>query len=295
MTGNELAGRRVLVTGASQGLGREIARHCFAAGADVAFCARSASDLDSAAAAFKAEFSDRRIVARICDIARSEQVDQFFDAALAVFGDLDAVINNAGVHGPIGPIEDIDWGAWVQAISINLVGTAYVCRRAIGHFKSRAATGKHGKIVNISGGGATVPQPGLTAYGASKAGLVRLTEALAHETRPFGIDINTVAPGALATRLMKELNEAGPDKIGAGYHARIEEFVAKGGMPMSRAAELCVYLASAESDGLTGRLIAAAWDPWPFTDSIKADIDPSDIYTLRRIIPRERGFDWGDK
>jgi hypothetical protein len=94
---------------------------------------------------------------------------------------------------------------------------------------------------------------------------------------------------------MKELDEAGPDKIGAGYHARIEEFVAKGGMPMSRAAELCIYLASSESDGLTGRLIAAAWDPWPFTDSVMTDINQSDIYTLRRIIPRERGKDWGDK
>jgi NAD(P)-dependent dehydrogenase (short-subunit alcohol dehydrogenase family) len=293
--GGSLFGRRAIVIGASQGLGREIARHFLAASADVAICARTAADLETTAAELGRDFPGRRIVSAVCDIALPAEVDILFDRALDALGDIDIVVNNAGVHGPIGPIDDIAWDAWVAALVINLAGPAYSCRRAVRHFKSRRRINGRDKIVNLSGGGATSPQPGLTAYGASKAGLVRFTETLATEVRDLSIDVNAVAPGALATRLLRELQEAGPARIGADYHRRVEELLEEGSMPMARAAELCVYLASQASDGITGRLISAAWDPWPFTADVAANLAASDVYTLRRITARDRGFDWGDK
>jgi 3-oxoacyl-[acyl-carrier protein] reductase len=124
---------------------------------------------------------------------------------------------------------------------------------------------------------------------------VRFTETLAEEVRPFGIDVNAVAPGALATRLMTELSAAGPEQIGTENHARVEELRARGGMSMTRAADLCVYLASPDSDGITGRLISAAWDPWPFTPDRIRQLMSGDIYTLRRITERDRELNWGDQ
>jgi 3-oxoacyl-[acyl-carrier protein] reductase len=104
----------------------------------------------------------------------------------------------------------------------------------------RPGAGRRGKIINLSGGDATAPQPGLTAYGASKAGLVRFTRTLAEGEKAFVIDVNAVAPGALATRLMNELHDAGSDKIAARHHACVAQVLDQGGMLIARPAELCV-------------------------------------------------------
>jgi NAD(P)-dependent dehydrogenase (short-subunit alcohol dehydrogenase family) len=286
-----LVGSRAIVTGASQGLGREIARHFLGAGADVVICARTAADIESAARELKLEFPLRRIVAQVCDIGRTEDIDELYRITLQALGGLEVVVNNAGIHGPIAPLEEADWTAWERAVAVNLLGTAYSCRRAIAHFKKHPQSGRRVKIINLSGGGATTPQPGLSAYGATKAAIVRLTETLAGEVADFGIDVYAVAPGALATRLMAELIAAGPERIGTKYFSRLEELYAEGGMPMDRAAQFCCYLASAESDGLSGRLLSAAWDPWPFKLQSFKEIMSTDIFTLRRINPEDRGYD----
>ena len=156
-------------------------------------------------------------------------------------------MNNAGIHGPIGSIDTIDWQDWIDAIAINLAGTVYCARKAVSLFKPNG----YGKIVNISGGGATSPLPGLSAYAASKAAIVRFTETLALEVHEWGIDVNAVAPGALATRLTDEVIAAGPQRVDASFHARMTELKAKAER-LTLGAELCVYLASADSDGLTG-------------------------------------------
>jgi NAD(P)-dependent dehydrogenase (short-subunit alcohol dehydrogenase family) len=124
---------------------------------------------------------------------------------------------------------------------------------------------------------------------------VRFVETLALEVREFGIDVNSVAPGALATRLTDQLLAAGPDAIGRDFYDRIERAQRSGGTPLHVPGKLCVYLGSEESDGITGKLLAAVWDPWRELQSHRADLDDSDIYTLRRIVPKDRGLSWGDK
>lgn len=107
--------------------------------------------------------------------------------------------------------------------------------------------------------------------------------------------MNAVAPGALMTRLTDQSSAACADRVGAALHARTHKFKEAGGTPLSVGADLSVYLTSAASDGPTGRLIAAPWEPWPFTEEQRHAIVESDIYTLRRVFPKDRGKSWGHR
>jgi NAD(P)-dependent dehydrogenase (short-subunit alcohol dehydrogenase family) len=286
-----LEGKRVLITGASEGFGLAAAERCLAEGADVSICARSPARIDRAAAALRAAARARqRVIATVADVSKPDQVKALVAGAARELGGLDGLVNNAGVHGPKGPIEDVDWTDWVRAIEINLMGTVLLCREVIPLFRQAGA----GKIVNLSGGGATAPMPRVSAYAASKAAVVRFTETLAEELRGTSIDVNAIAPGAMNTRLLDDILAAGPDKVGRAYYERSLKQKAEGGTPPATGAALCAFLLSAASDGISGKLISAIWDPWRDLSSRRSELSESDIYTLRRIIPKDRGKDWGE-
>jgi 3-oxoacyl-[acyl-carrier protein] reductase len=285
----KLRGKRALVTGASQGLGLAISNAFAAEGADLAICSRTASDIEKARAQLQATRpAGVRMLARAVDVSRPDEVRRFVGAALSELGGIDVLVCNAGVHGPKGPIDEVDWDQWTAALAINLHGSVLACREVLPHMKSR----RSGKIILLSGGGATKPMPNLSAYAASKAAIVRFAETLAEEVREFGIQVNAVAPGALNTRLLNDVIEAGPGKVGASYYKKLLAQRESGGEPLSRGADLCVFLASGASDGITGKLISAIWDPWETLAGRAKDLATSDIYTLRRIIPEDRGRKW---
>lgn len=286
----KLERRSAIVTGGSQGLGRAIVAAFLKEGANVLFCARTAADVGLAEAALRPGLApDQILLPCVADVTKPEAIVELVDNAILNLGQIHAIVNNAGIYGPIGPSEEVDWEEWVRAMEINLFGAFRLCRQIIPHFKAH----RYGKIINISGGGATNPLPRFSAYAASKAALVRLTETLAEELREFNIDANAVAPGALKTRLIDEVLKAGADRAGASFYARNQKWAAEGGTPLELGASLCVYLASGESDGVTGKLLSAQWDPWPQLQDYRSDLDGSDIYTLRRIVPKDRGKDWG--
>lgn len=285
-----LKGRSAIVTGAGQGLGEAIAEHYVNAGASVMLCDRSGAVERVRQRLSQSARDGQQVLSMACDVAKTEDVDALFSRTLSELPSLEIVVNNAGVHGPLGPIDEIDWAEWADAIHINLLGTVYISRLAVPIFKARG----YGKVINLSGGGATVPLPGISAYAASKAAVVRFTETLAEELKNYRIDVNAVAPGALKTRIMAGFVAAGPEKVGVEFHKKISAISAEGGTPLSVGARCCVYLGSSESDGITGKLIAAQWDPWPELQSHADDLKGSDIYTLRRIIPKDRGKAWGD-
>ena len=284
-----LDGRCAVVTGASQGLGEAIAEAYVAAGASVMLCARSVAPLTEVGERLRATAGPgQRVEIMACDVSKTAEVDALVEAATARLGGIDVLVNNAGVYGPMGPLDEVDWQEWVDATLINIVGTVYPCRAVIPAMRARGG----GKIVNLSGGGATNPMPRVTAYATSKAAVVRFTESMALELRDDRIDVNAVAPGALATRLLDQAVDAGPDKVGAEFHARMIKIRDQGGTPLSKGANLCVYLGSTASDGVTGRLLSAVWDPWATLSDHAAELDRSDIYTLRRIVPEDRGQKW---
>ena len=285
----KLSGLNAVVTGASQGLGLEIARHFVREGASVALCARDASRLEAAAATLRAEAgAGQKIFAAACDVSDAAAVDNFAAAAIKALGSVQALVNNAGIYGPKGPTESVDFDEWKRALEINLYGVLLPCRALIPHLKAQG----RGKIINLSGGGATAPMPNISAYAASKAAVVRLTETLAEELRSHRIDVNAVAPGALNTRLLDEVLQAGPQSVGEGFYQRALKQKESGGAPLDVGASLCVWLASPASDGITGKLLSAQWDPWKDLAAKKDTLAKSDIYTLRRIVPEDRGQKW---
>ncbi len=287
----KLAGRTAIITGASQGLGFEIAKKFVSEGANIMICARDEKKLREAQKELaRIAGNAQQVHAQATDISKSEEVENLAKATLAAFGKIDILVANAAIHGTKGPIDQVDWDEWSHAIDINLKGTVLQCRAVLPHFKQK----KYGKIIILSGGGATKPMPNLSAYAASKAGIVRFAETLAEEVKSFNIDVNSVAPGAMNTRLLDEILEAGPEKVGNDYYQQAIKQKNQGGTALSVGAELCHFLASAESDGVTGKLISAVWDPWKSLPNKLNELKNSDIYTLRRIVPEDRGKNWGE-
>jgi NAD(P)-dependent dehydrogenase (short-subunit alcohol dehydrogenase family) len=286
-----LAGRTALITGASQGLGLEIARAYLEAGAaGICICARDALALEHALSELGEQAAPgQKVLGTVADVSRPEDVDRLVDLALSGMQEVTILVANAGVYGPKGGIGEINWQEWKRAVEINLLGSVLPARELVAHFTRRG----YGKIVQLSGGGATGPLPGLSAYAASKAAVVRFAETLAEELREHHVDVNAIAPGALNTRMLDEVLSAGPQRVGDDFYQRALEQQRSGGIPLRHGARLAVFLGSAASDGITGKLLSAIWDPWPDLPERRDDLD-SDVYTLRRIVPSDRGLDWGD-
>lgn len=287
-----LENKVAVITGANQGLGLEIARSYLQAGASLALCARNGQLLGECLASLLALAApNQRILAMPTDVSNESAVSAFIGETLSQFGKIDILVNNAGVYGPKGEIEDVDWCEWVRAIEINLLGSILMCRAVLRVFKKQ----RQGKIIQLSGGGATNPMPRISAYAVSKAAIVRFIETLAEEVREFNIDVNAIAPGALNTRMLDEVIEAGPDKVGQVFYERSLKQKENGGSPLDVGAGLAVFLGSDASNGITGKLISAVWDRWDDWPKHIDELNKSDIYTLRRIAGRDRGMNWGDK
>jgi 3-oxoacyl-[acyl-carrier protein] reductase len=285
-----LAGKRALITGSSQGFGLAVARAFVEEGADVMLCARSAQLLYQAQRDLMESTKGKaRVLAIPADVSLPGDVHNLVETALAQLGGLEVLVCNAGIYGPKGAVQDVSWAEWSQAVAINLMGTVLPCREVLPHFLGR----KYGKILLLSGGGATKPIPYLSAYAASKAAVVRFGETLAEEVREMSIDVNAVAPGALNTRLLDEVLQAGPKRVGRAFYEQALKQKESGGTPMERGAALCVFLASSSGDRITGKLLSAVWDPWEGLPQHIDDLASSDIYTLRRIVPSDRGKLWG--
>ena len=290
-----LNGRKTIITGGDRGFGFAIASEFVKQGADICICSRNEEALAEAAARLSdLAGSGQRVIYKKADIADTADTDSLFAFALSEFGGgLDAVVNNAGIQGPIGRFEENDWDEVLQVIRVNLLGTMYSIRKAISVFKEavkKDGSGKDKSIVNISGGGATGARPYFMGYAVAKTGVVRATETAAAEAAEFGIRVNAIAPGAMNTRMLEEILGAG-EKAGGEYGKSLKQ-KENGGASMEKAARLAAFLASEEASGITGRLISAVWDRWDQLESHAEELKESDIYTLRRIIPSDRGFNW---
>lgn len=287
-----LQNKCALITGANQGFGLEVAKQFLLNHAKVMLCARNVELLQKSYDEFSQLFPQQKqnIFIQQTDISQCSQVKKLVATTIKKLHGLDIVVANAGVYGTKGPLEKINWEEWSKAIDINLKGTVFLCKEALPYLKAKQA----GKILIVAGGGATKPMPFLSAYAASKAGVVRFGETLAEEVKLFNIDVNMIAPGALNTRLLDEILIAGPDKVGDAFYQQSLKQKQTGGVPPEVGAKLCVYLASKQGDGITGKLISAIWDPWQDFSKYICDLKNSDIYTLRRITPQDRSKTWGD-
>ena len=263
-----LKNKVAIITGGAGGIGSTIVDQFIAEGAKVI-----SADITK----IKLKKEPRFFYCRT-DIRDSASVKNLIKKTLALFGTIDILINAAAVQKPIGPLTDISEKDWINCIMTNLIGTMLCCR----HVLPAMISNKKGKIINFSGGGSTFPRPNYSAYASSKAAIVRFTETLSEEVRDHGIDANSIAPGSVYTNMLKDIIQAGKIRGGKDYSGAVR-IKSKGGDSPVHAANLCVYLASDFSDGITGKLISAVWDNWKGFDKNILGIKNSSLYTLRRV------------
>jgi 3-oxoacyl-[acyl-carrier protein] reductase len=279
----DLSGQHAVITGALRGLGREIALHFARAGAHLHLLARDIPGLTETSRLAGADCAAPGQAFSIypTNLRDPDSLRRVLDALPPI----DILVNNAAMQCPIGALEAVGSDAWREVFNVNFVAAAATCRFVLPGMKTRG----RGKIVNVSGGGATGPRPDFSAYAASKAALVRFTETLAHEVRDRGIDANCVAPGPMNTRMLAEIIATGPEGARQEFTRALQQQQI-GGTPLAKGAELITFLASAASDGITGRLLSAVWDPWQELPAHREELAGTDIYTLRRIVPEDRGL-----
>jgi len=275
-----------IITGSSIGIGKAIAIAYAKEGARLVLTSRTKSELELTKQEI-ANISNTKVEILSADVSDSEAVAALVNFTLKKFGNIDILVNCAGIYGPIGLVTEIDSTKWLETVKINLFGT-FLCMQAVLPVMMR---NKKGKIVNMSGGGGASPLPRFSAYGTSKAGVIRLTETVANEVKDYQIDINAIAPGAVNTRLLDEALAAG-ESAGKDMLAKSIKQKQEGGVPPEKVAELAVFLASAKSDGISGRLISLLWDDWQKMPQHLGEIMDSDLYTMRRIVPKDRGYEW---
>lgn len=238
--------------------------------------ARTRADLERVADSCRALGAD--CATHVVDVGARDQVRDL----VREVGPVDILVNCAGVAGPIGPLVESDLDEWEQCLRVNLMGTLYTCREVIPGMMQRG----RGSVINLSGGGAVAPRANFSSYAVSKAGVIRLTETLAAELAGTGVRVNSIAPGAVDTKIQDSVLAAG-DRAGEDYvAARRMRDTGQGAVPASVAAELALFLASAASSGLTGKLISAVHDPWASWNSAQIGVlTASGWYTMRRLDP----------
>lgn len=274
---HELRDTHILITGASRGIGRELSFTLSRAGAAVGLVARHAGALLETAGQIQAHGG--RAFPVVADVSRPEAIAPAVRQAQATMGSIDILINAAGQQAPIGAFAHNDLTAWEHNFQVNLFGPARLIQAVLPIMMGQG----HGKIINFSGGGATAPRPHFSAYAASKAALVRLTETLAAELKPYNIQVNAVAPGAVNTRMLAEVIAAG-ERAGPEYPQAVQR-AQTGGTPVALICDLVRFLASPASGGLTGKLISAPHDPWRQWEGKAEELMASPLYTLRRLDP----------
>lgn len=251
-----LDGKTALVTGASSGIGKEIALVLAEAGADVAVAARRVNRIEETAESIRG--FGRHAVAIQADVSDSQQVDDMVSQATDALGRIDILVNNAGVGkgGPVVPLPDVDGSSvqsermddetWHEVLNTNLSGAMYVCRAVAPQMLER----RSGKIINIASTNAILAYPNGSAYQVSKAGMKMLTKVLANEWGGFNINVNAIGPGWFITEMTEE---------GFLDSDRYDQVVSE--LPLKRLTSLrdlgllSVYLASPASNWMTGQII----------------------------------------
>jgi NAD(P)-dependent dehydrogenase (short-subunit alcohol dehydrogenase family) len=268
----------LIVTGSSSGIGRALTERLLAHGHSVWGLARTDQS------AFAARHPGRFHAAR-CDVSSWPQTAYAATTVAAAWPHVDGLVTCAGLQGEVGRALSADPVNWSTTVRANLDGTFFALR-AFDTLLARAP--RRAKIVCFSGGGATQPRANFSAYGAAKTGVVRLVETIALEEQGRPLDINAIAPGAINTRLTEEVLALGPAVVGAAEFAAAQKQQTSGGASLDQALGLVEWLLSPASDGITGRLLSAQWDPWKDLGAQRDQLAKSDLYTLRRITAKDR-------
>jgi len=253
-----LQGKTAVVTGAGRGIGKAVAKALAAAGAQVMLAARTESELKET----QSEIPGSKYV--VTDVSQPEQVKKLIQETKEIFKKIDILVTCAGVYGPKGLFHEQNLQEWKQAQDINLLGTANCIHEALPEVES---------IVCVAGAGVPNPLPRVSSYSVSKAAIVQLVTTLAAEYPK--VKINAIAPGPVATKLMQEVLDAGPEVVGKEFHEKNSLWMEGKDrvVPPEVAADFIVKLC--QERPCTGKYLSAVWD--------KELQVPDEMFTLKRI------------
>ena len=277
----------VVISGANQGLGLYLSKKLYLDGAKLFLCSRNLDLLNKEVSKFKNKTNI--VYTYKVDVSNNNQTKSFIKKCISRLGKIDVLISNAGIYGPIGECDTVSNLAWKRSIDINLFGSFNLISNTVSFMKKQ----KYGKIIQLSGGGATSPLPNFSSYAASKAAVVRLCETISEELKAYKIDVNCIAPGPLNTRLLNKVLKAGPQKAGDKFFQKSLKQKDNGGASMEKTYKLIHFLVSKKANGITGKLISSLWDNYEIsakTKKNKNQLTTSDIFTLRRIIGQDRNL-----
>ncbi len=245
---------RVLVTAGAGGIGLEIARAFVREGSRVHIC-----DVDEKALAAAAK-SDPQLTQTVCDVADRGQVARLFGEALKALGGLDCLVNNAGIAGPTGKVEEINPEDWDRCLAIDLTGQFNCARLAIPHLKQS----KNASIMNLSSQAGKHGFPLRSAYAAAKWGVIGFTKSIAMELGPLGIRVNALLPGLVAGDRIRRVIEAKAQQAGISYKeqeaALFRNVSIKDYVTPQQLADMVVFAASPRAKTISGQAISVCGD-----------------------------------
>jgi 3-hydroxybutyrate dehydrogenase len=248
-----LAGRRALVTGGGRGIGRAVALDLARAGASVAVASRTAAERDAVAAEVRALGATS--VAVPCDVSKAEDVRAMFQAARTALGGIDILVNGAGI-APSAPLVKTSDEVWHGAIETNLSGAFYCLREALAEMAPRG----WGRAINVASIAGKTGNPYISAYSASKHGVLGLTKCAALEMAGFGVTVNAVCPGYVDTPMTDAGIARMSEKTGRPA-AEIRQKIAdmspqKRLVTSEEVSALVLYLCSEAARGITGQALS---------------------------------------
>ena len=244
-----VSGKRAMITAAASGIGKAVAEMFLENGAKVFICDRSEEGLEAC------KVSLPKIEGIVADVSDSLQVDNFFDEGQAFWGGLDIFVNNAGIAGPIGPVEKLPTKEWEKTIAVNLNGQFYCARRAVPLLKKTS----DGSIINMSSNVGMFGWPMRSPYVASKWAVIGFTKTLAMELGEFGIRVNAICPGIVEGPRIEAVIKSEAKARGVEAEIVRETYLAQTSLrtfiSVQEIASLILYLCSEAGSSISGQAL----------------------------------------
>lgn len=274
---NELKDKVVLITGGSQGIGKCMAIEFAKLGSKIIILSRTETDLKKV----MKEIKDNNGICDYfkADVTNFEEVNDIFEKISQKYGNINVLINCAGIYGPIGLLENNNFSEWKQALEINVFGTINCTKQIIPIMKRQ----NMGKIINLCGGGVGSDnlKPNFSSYITSKYAIAGFTEVMSKELREYNIQINAISPGAVNTRFLDQVIAA-KENSGKDFYEKSVKQQLDGGTPPEKAADLAIFLSTKNANFISGKIISAVWDEYTTFSNIE-NFDKKSLFTLRRI------------
>ncbi len=261
-----------VVTGGGRGIGRAVAQALAAAGAAVAVVSRSEGELDETVALIQR--AGGRASSFVADVTSIDSVRAAMQGVERDLGPIDLLVNSAGAIKPFGPIWENDTAEWWRTMEVNVRGPLICSQVVLPGMVGR----RRGRIVNVASGAGTVGTPYYTSYVTSKAALIRLTECIALETKPYGLAVFAITPGTVRTKMTEYSLGSSEGQTWLPWFRQI--FDQNIDVPPERAAELIRELASGRADALSGRTVSI-YDDLEMLIASASTIEGQNLYSLK--------------